>query len=114
MLRPHVTTLPVEAKLNVNTATVAVLMSLAKGVTDTDAESLMADRPYDTVKDFTAHTTLTGRGDTLDDDILTTETEHFLIVSQVQYGSLSQQRYSVLQRDAKGEGRILMRAQGAY
>jgi general secretion pathway protein K len=112
LLRPHVATLPVEAKLNVNTATIPVLMSLAQGVTDSDAESLIEDRPYDNKKDFEAHTVLAGRK--LDKDILTIETEHFLIVSQVEYGSLTQQRYSVLQRDAKGEGRILMRAQGTY
>lgn len=112
VLRPHVAALPVEAKLNVNTATVPVLMSLAQGVSESDAESLMEDRPYEKVQDFEAHTALAGRK--LDKDILTIETEHFLIASQVEYGSLSQQRYSVLQRDAKGEGRILMRAQGAY
>ncbi len=112
LLRPHVVTLPTVTKLNVNTATTPVLMSLAQGVTDSDAESLIADRPYDKVQDFEAHKALAGR--TLDKDILGVESEYFLIVSQVQYGSLSQQRYSVLQRDTKGEGRILMRAQGAY
>ena len=112
LLQPHVATLPKVTSLNVNTATTAVLMSLAKGVTDTDVENLIADRPYEKVKDFEAHKALAGRK--LDKDILGVESEHFLIVSQVQYGSLSQQRYSVLKRDAKGEGRILMRAQGTY
>ncbi len=114
VLREHVTALPAGTKLNVNTASVPVLMSLAKGVTAADAEALAEGRPYEELKDFVAHDALAGRGDKLTEDILSVESDTFLITAQVQFGALSQQRYSVLQRNEKGEGRIMMRAQGAY
>ncbi|MDH5784557.1 MAG: type II secretion system minor pseudopilin GspK [Chromatiales bacterium] len=114
LLKQHVTALPEGTKINVNTATVPVLMSLAEGVSGADAEALTEARPYEKVDDFLAHDSLAGLGDKIDKEVLTVVSDYFLIDSQVTFGALSQQRYSVLIRDEKGEGRILMRAQGSY
>jgi general secretion pathway protein K len=114
-LRPHVTTLAAGTKLNVNTATAPVLMSLAKGLSLTDAETLIegrGEKGFASVEDFLKLDALAGRE--IEVDMLTVQSDHFLIVSQVQFGALLQQRYSVLQRDAQGASRILMRAQGTY
>jgi general secretion pathway protein K len=116
-LRPHVTTLPAGTKLNVNTATAPVLMSLAKGLSPGDAEGLIEGRGeegYATVDAFVKLDALAGAGPELEVDMLTVQSDTFLVISQVQFGALSLQRYSVLQRDTKGDGRILMRAQGTY
>ncbi|MEN8170284.1 MAG: type II secretion system minor pseudopilin GspK [Pseudomonadota bacterium] len=114
-LRPHVATLPAGTKLNVNTASAPVLMSLTKALSPADADALIegrGDEGYGKVDDFLSHDVLAGQE--LEVDILAVQSDHFLIVSQVQFGELSQQRYSVLQRDQKGSSRILMRAQGTY
>jgi len=115
MLRPHVTTLPQGTKINVNTASAPVLMSLAKELSPADADQLIegrGDEGYGSVEDFAKQEALAGRE--LDTSTLSVGSDYFLIVAQVQFGELAQQRYSVLQRSSKGEGRILMRAQGAY
>lgn len=114
VLREHVTALPAGTKLNVNTASVPVLMSLAKGISASAAEALVEGRPYDDTKDFMAHDAVAGLGDTLKEDILSVGSDYFLISAQIQFGALSQQRYSVLQRNEKGEGHIMVRAQGTY
>jgi general secretion pathway protein K len=114
-LRPHVVTLVAGTKLNVNTANAPVLMSVAKELSLTDAEALIGARGeegFASVEDFLKRDELAGRE--VDVDMLTVQSDHFLVVSQVQFGALLQQRYSVLQRDAKGASRILMRAQGTY
>lgn len=114
-LRPYVTTLPVETKLNVNTASAPVLMSLAKDLSPADAQALIdgrGDEGYGSVDAFVKQQALAGRE--IEVDMLTVQSDHFLVVSQIQFGALAQQRYSVLQRDAKGASRILMRAQGTY
>ncbi len=114
-LRPHVAALPEGAKLNVNTATAPVLMSLAKEMSSAEADALIEGRGeegFNKVDEFLKLEALAGRE--IEVDMLTVQSEHFLIVSQIQFGALSQQSYSVLQRTAKGDGRILMRAQGTY
>lgn len=114
-LRPYVTTLPVETKVNVNTAAVPVLMSLVKDLSAADAQALIdgrGDEGYGSVDAFVQQGALAGRE--IEVDMLTVLSEHFLVISQIQFGALAQQRYSVLQRDAKGASRILMRAQGTY
>ncbi len=114
LLREHVTALPSGSKINVNTASVAVVMSLANGISAADAEALEQDRPYNAVNDFVTNPALGTTGNVIKLDRLTVQSEHFLIISQVQFGTLYQQRYSVLKRDTSGAGRILMRAQGSY
>lgn len=112
VLRPHVTALPVVAAVNVNTATVPVLMGLVDGLGRVEAEALVEERPYDDVNGFLAQEALAGRQ--LRQAAVAVGSDHFLIVSQIQFGKLSRQRYSVVQRDTKGEGRILVRAEGSY
>jgi general secretion pathway protein K len=114
-LRPYVATLPVESKVNVNTASAPVLMSLAKDLSAADAQALIdgrGDEGYSSVDAFVQQGALAGRE--IEVDMLAVQSEHFLVISQIQFGALAQQRYSVLQRDAKGASRILMRAQGTY
>jgi general secretion pathway protein K len=99
----------------VNTATNEVLRSLAAGITPGDAQALIdgrGDEGYSDVTAFLTQDALAGR--TLQADSLTVESEYFLVVAQIQFGALLQQRHSVLQRDAKGTSRTLMRAQGTY
>ncbi|MCW8919198.1 MAG: type II secretion system minor pseudopilin GspK [Gammaproteobacteria bacterium] len=119
LLRPHVTALPVEGapgtRINVNTATPEVLRSLVEGMSPGDAEALIEGRGaegYADVAAFLAQEALAGRA--LQAERLTVASEYFLVVGQVQFGALSQQRHSVLQRDATGASRTLMRAQGTY
>ncbi len=114
VLRQHVATLDADGKLNINTASPAVLMSLANGLSRSDAEALEQERPYSNVNDFLAQNALAGRVGSDLKDMLTVESEHFLIVSQVEFGALLQQHHSVMRRDENGNGRILMRAQGTY
>ena len=85
------------------------------GLGSAEADALIdgrGDEGYSDIDTFLKHDALAGRK--LKADTLTVSSDYFLLVSQVQFGALSQQRYSVLKRDANGTSRILMRAQGNY
>lgn len=114
-LRPHVSALPEGAKININTATSPVLMSIAKELSPSDADVLIegrGEKGYEDVSEFMSQTALAGRE--LDAGILSVSSDYFLIVAEIQFGALSQQSYYVIHRDEKGNSSVLMSAQGTY
>jgi general secretion pathway protein K len=107
-LSEHVTALPGSASINVNTATVPVLMSLNPGIERLDAESLRADAKeggFESVEDFVGHEAI--RQLELPADDLSVASSFFLVTSEVktEYGSVALQ--SLLQRDESGQTRVV-------
>jgi general secretion pathway protein K len=72
VLEPHVTALPEETVININTATPAVLRALHQDLDDSGVEQLIADRGedgYDDVGTFLEHDALAGLDLDIDVDI---------------------------------------------
>jgi general secretion pathway protein K len=112
-LAPHVCALPTTVPINVNTATAPVLMSLATGISNADAEALIegrGDNGYADVATFLQADVLAGR--TVPTNLVGVQSDYFVVTSQVLFGRISVSYQSMIQRGANGETRVLMRAQG--
>jgi general secretion pathway protein K len=113
-LAPHVCALPSRVPINVNTATAPVLMSLAQGISEADAEALIEGRGeegYAASSDFLQSNALSGRE--IADGLIGVQSDYFVVTSQVTFGRISVSYQSMMQRIATGETRILRRAQGS-
>jgi general secretion pathway protein K len=108
-LRPYVTALPQRTAINVNTAPVEVLMSLADNIARADAESLAAAREDDGfpgLGDFLVRDEVAGTG--IVETGLALDSSYFMLHSLVLINDRPMQLYSLVYRDRKGEPRVLM------
>ncbi len=112
-LRPHVSALPAGSAINVNEASVEVLMSLDDGIGEGAAESLIADRGeqgYAKLDEFLQHNALAGLG--LDPHGLDIGSNYFKVSAEIALGR-SRLRFAVLlQRAADGSCQPLWRRLG--
>jgi general secretion pathway protein K len=109
-LAPYVTVLPRGTKLNVNTASDALLASLSDNIDIATAEMLVEERAGAEFIDIDA--TFSGL---VDPDVLAEidgVSEHFLLTATVTLGSNQLTMRSVLQRDRSGITRALFRSLG--
>lgn len=112
-LAPHVCALPASVPLNVNTASAPVLMSLVDGLTGADAEALIEGRGEEGYADtnaFLQTEVLAGRE--IPAGLIGVHSDYFVVTSHVVFGRIAVSYQSMIQRNATGETRILMRAQG--
>jgi general secretion pathway protein K len=110
-LRPHVAVLPERSSINVNTASSEVLRSLAQGMTEEDAEVLIATRnqkPFDKVQDFLQHDALAGLA--LNAAGIGVESNYFLVEGDVRVGRLLLRHRSTMHRPSKGDVRVVRRS----
>lgn len=112
-LAPHVSALPADVPLNVNTADAAVLASLAPDLTLAGARALIAARPaggYRTVEAFLAQPALAELQ--LQGTDLAVDSQFFEAASDVRLGDRRQRLVSRLRREADGSVRTLQRDLG--
>ncbi len=112
-LLPHICTLPEQSAVNVNTATIPVLMSLAADLSESQAEQLVADRDnegYQTVEEFLAHPALM-QGLT-DVTGIAVSSIYFMANSNVRYERNEVILHSLLRRGMDGRTNAIMRSQG--
>jgi len=110
-LLPYISTLPTRTPINVNTAQLPVLMALAQGLSETDANILIADRekkPFESTEDFIVHNAFAGLKIEVNLSIVSA---YFLLTAQVQIERARAQLSSVLYREAN-KIKIIMRSQG--
>jgi general secretion pathway protein K len=108
-LAPHVTALPAGTAINVNTATVPVLMSLSDDLTASDAAQIQEDRPED------GYETVAELQNVLPAEIsapLTVGSRYFRLAVRVNIGSTELTMYSLLEREGSGAVRTLLRSFG--
>jgi len=113
-LLPYVNTLPTRTLINVNTAPLPVLMTLAEGLSETDAAVLITDRekkPFESVQDFLVHDALAGLD--VDAKNISVSSNYFLLTVQVQIVRARVQLSSVLHR-LPDKVRVVARSQGAF
>ena len=103
------------ADINVNTAPVEVLESLAAGISTTIADDIVANRqntPYETMNDFLT----TNKLSTIVTNTkgLSVSSNYFLLETTASIGQARTLMYSIIQRDNNGNTQVLARSQGAY
>ncbi len=99
ILLPYISTLPTRTPINVNTAPLPILMALAKGLNETDATALIADRekkPFESVQDFLIHDALAGLK--IKANYLSISSTYFLFKAKVQIDKVRTELNSVLHR----------------
>ncbi|HEY9147526.1 MAG TPA: type II secretion system minor pseudopilin GspK [Gammaproteobacteria bacterium] len=112
-LAPHVAALPEPAPINVNTATVPVLMSLAEGIDQGIAEMLVEARGeegYAEMDDFLSQPGLEDMA--LPVEVLGVSSRYFVVTSQIQFGRISVGYQSMIERGQDNTSRVIRRAQG--
>ncbi len=114
-LLPHVATLPGATTVNVNTATVPVLMSLADDIDAASAAALqdgVGEKGYASVEAFLAHESLAGVQPPLDPAGLAVASQYFRVQTSVttDYGQLS--LTSVLEHAGEEAPQVIVRSVG--
>ncbi|MDX9739849.1 MAG: type II secretion system minor pseudopilin GspK [Gammaproteobacteria bacterium] len=114
-LIPHVATLPGRVAVNVNTATVPVLMSLADGITESEAEQIASDRGnegYDSMEEFLAHPVMNQR--LLNIPNVSVSSSYFMIHGNVTFGRNDVRLHSLVRRGQDARMALVMRTQGTF
>lgn len=98
-LLPHVFVAPEPTEINVNTATVPVIMSLAEGIERSDAEKIVENRnneAYEKVADFLQEDVLAGTG--IKASGLSVASRYFILTAEAAVGRVVRRQKSVIQR----------------
>ncbi len=112
LLAPHVTALPARTAINLNTATVEVVMALADGIGRSDAEGFVAGRDgqhYTALDEALKAPALADRK--VAHDGLGVSSDYFVVMSDISFGRLRQRYSSLLQRNETGATTLLTRSQ---
>jgi general secretion pathway protein K len=112
-LEPHVTALPEATEININTATLEVLLALNKDLDANAIEGLVETRDqeaYATVDDFLAEDALAGLVLTIP---VSVQSEWFLVLTDVVVGGGRARLQSILQREGQAT-RVIMRTRGQH
>ncbi len=113
-LAPFVTALPGTAVVNVNTASVEVLQAMIPGLSEPDAETLVANRGktgYADMSAFSGQQVLQGKN--VPTNLLAVSSDYFVVTSHIQFGRVTTSFQSMLHRDKQTGTRLVRRAQGA-
>lgn len=114
VIAPLVCAFGVPASINVNTAPEEVLNSLAAGVNGADIIKQRNDIPFDDIGGFLNSVNSPSAIITTGATGLTVSTEYFLNTTEIKLGQSRTLMFSILQRDAKGNTKVIARSQGAY
>jgi general secretion pathway protein K len=113
VLAPLLSALPTATPVNVNTASVPVLMALADGITESDAAALVdarGDAGYASVDDFVRQDALAGRKITAEG--LAVASDYFMVRAEAKIGRAQVHMNSLLRRDAGGQVSVVWRSRG--
>lgn len=112
-LLPHVTALPLDARLNLNSAGPLVLASLAEGLSPQLAQGLVVAREgqgFASVESFIAQ--LGAAGQTVVGQPLAVGSQYFRVIGEVELAGRRQVLVSLLRRDVDGTLTVLSRDLG--
>jgi len=111
-LAPHVTALPSRTTININTASVEMVMALADGISRSDAERFVTEREeghHTSVESALQHEALANYP--ISPSGLGVSSEHFVVMSDISIGRLQQRFSSLLLRSDTGLVTVLTRNQ---
>ncbi len=110
---PHVCAFGVNTPINVNTATIEVLRSLADGLTDSDIEKIIeqrSDTAFNNVGEFISSSNLDKK--TTSTEGLSVDTEYFMLQTESTIGQVRVLTYSIIHRSIDGNTTVIARSQG--
>lgn len=111
-LRPYVTTLPTNTPININTASVEVLLSLADDLSNSEIAGLLKkreDKAYKSVEDFLAEEIFAGKNIPLEG--LSVNSDYFLMQARADIGHVQQTLTSIFVRDNEGRIQTILRSE---
>ena len=114
-LLPHVCAFGVSTPINVNTATIEVLRSLADGLSEDDADKIIEQRSetaFNSINEFTSFNNL--KNTITSTEGLAVDTEYFMLTTESTIGPVSVTMHSILQRKNDGSTAVIARSQGVY
>jgi general secretion pathway protein K len=112
-LAPLLSALPTPTPVNVNTASVPVIMALTEGITESDAEALVdarGDEGYASVDDFLRQEALAGRK--IATDGLAVASEYFMVRAEARIGRAQVRMNSLVHRDSDARVSVVWRSRG--
>lgn len=112
-LRPHVCALPAHSDINVNTADVPVLMSIAEGMSQSVSERIVAARrrePFTEVGDFVR--VLAQAGVSVNVEGLAVGSQYFDVLGHIVVGEVTMKTHTMFSRAPGSQPRILARRIG--
>ena len=110
---PHVCAFGVNTPINVNTATIEVLRSLADGLTDSDIEKIIQQRSetaFNKVSEFISSSNLDKQS--ISTEGLSVDTEYFMLQTESTIGQVRVLTYSIIHRSIDGSTTVVARSQG--
>ena len=113
-LAPYIVALPGSTEININTASAAVLATMADNLTLADGESLLAARDksgFGTIAAFTQQDVI--KVAAIGDVGLSLKSDYFLLNAMAEFDNSRSQQFSLLWRQ-NGIVKVIMRGQGAY
>jgi general secretion pathway protein K len=112
-IAPYISALPKLTPININTAEVPVLMTLADEISKEAAEQLEAargDEGFKSVADLLGNAVFAGLE--VPEEGLEIGSNYFMLTSDVRFGRVQQRYYTLLHRENSGQTEVIMRAQG--
>ena len=112
-LLPHVFVTADTTEINVNTASLPVVMSLAKDLSKSDAESLLqnrGDEGYEKVSDFLQEEVLAGTG--IKASGLSVSSRYFLLTAEAGVGRVTRRQKSIIRRSSATKVETIMLSMG--
>ncbi len=112
-LEPFISTLPQNTDININTASIEVLMSLADDLSADELQLLIKkreDKAYEKVEDFLAEKAFSTKN--ISADGLSVSSNYFILHAEAGIGTLKQYRTCLFERNQKGGIKTLMRSEG--
>ena len=100
-LLPYVSVLPEPTPININTAPLEVLRSLARDLTTADAEALAegrGDKGYENVAEFMGQPALQGKPQAIDQTRISVESQWFQLLAVSDIGQAHAELSSLIQR----------------
>ena len=121
-LLPFIATLPEGTPINVNTASVPVLMTIAAGITETQGRQIVKwrqEEPYESVEAFFEHLETIGvpvpePKDKFDKNSLAVASNYYLVVATTRIGNTRLDLFSRIKRQENGKPRVLSRSRGGW
>lgn len=113
----HVCAFGISAPININTASIEVLRSLASSLSESDAEDIVAQREseggeFKNINEFLNFNDL--KKTITQTEGLSVSSDYFLLETQSVVGNVRVSMYSVIYRSANGDTKIIARSQGVY
>lgn len=114
-LLPHVCAFGVDAPINVNTATIEVLRSLADGLSESDAEDIIKQRNESAFNDINGFTSFNGLKKKITSTKgLSVDTEYFMLTTESTIGQVRVITYSIIHRGVDASTAVIARSQGVF